>query len=82
LREVGEAPFRLDSPRPTLPFKDYAYNELRYSALAASRPRGSRRACWRKRRKAIRDKYHSYEEFAQMAAGPDASKAMGAARKK
>ena len=80
LREVGEAPFRLDSPRPTLPFKDYAYNELRYSALAASRPKEAA-ALLAEAQKAIRDKYHSYEEFAQMDAGPDASRAMGAARK-
>jgi pyruvate-ferredoxin/flavodoxin oxidoreductase len=81
LREVGEAPFRLDSPRPTLPFKDYAYNELRYSALAASRPQEAA-ALLAEAQELIRDKYHSYEEFAQMDAGPDASKAMGAARKK
>ena len=38
MRAIGENPFRLDSPRPTIPFKDYAYNEIRYSSLAASRP--------------------------------------------
>jgi pyruvate-ferredoxin/flavodoxin oxidoreductase len=80
LRDVGEAPFRLDSPRPTLPFKDYAYNELRYSALAASRPEEAA-ALLTEAQKLIRDKYHSYEEFAQMDAGPDASQAVGAARK-
>ncbi len=80
LREVGEAPFRLDSPRPTLPFKDYAYNELRYSALAASRP-DEAAALLAEAQQAIRDKYHSYEEFSQMDAGPNASEIMGAARK-
>ena len=38
MRKIGESPFRLDSPRPTVPFKDYAYNELRYYALALTRP--------------------------------------------
>ena len=38
MRQIGESPFRLDSPRPTVPFKDYAYNELRYQALALTRP--------------------------------------------
>jgi pyruvate-ferredoxin/flavodoxin oxidoreductase len=80
LREVGEAPFRLDSPRPTLPFKDYAYNELRYSALAASRPEEAA-ALLAEAQKLIHDKYQAYEEFAQMNAGPDPSRAMGAARK-
>jgi pyruvate-ferredoxin/flavodoxin oxidoreductase len=39
MRAIGENPFRLDSPRPTIPFRDYAYNELRYRALAQTRPR-------------------------------------------
>ena len=38
MRSAGEAPFRLDSPRPTIPLKDYAYNELRYRSLASIRP--------------------------------------------
>ena len=38
MRGAGEAPFRLDSPRPTIPLKDYAYNELRYRSLAQLRP--------------------------------------------
>ena len=38
LRDVGENPFELDSPRPTLKFRDYAYNETRYKALVQSRP--------------------------------------------
>jgi pyruvate-ferredoxin/flavodoxin oxidoreductase len=80
LRDVGKAPFRLDSPRPTLPFKDYAYNELRYSALAASRPKEAA-ALLAEAQKLIQDKYHTYEEFAQMDAGPDASRTIGAVRK-
>ena len=44
MRTVGESPFRLDSPRPTIPFKDYAYNELRYRALAQHRPESGRGA--------------------------------------
>ena len=38
MREVGENPFLLDSPRPTIRFRDYAYNEMRYRSLAQSRP--------------------------------------------
>jgi pyruvate-ferredoxin/flavodoxin oxidoreductase len=80
MRDIGEAPFRLDSPRPTLPFKDYAYNELRYSALAASRPDDAAMLLTQAQ-EAIRDKYRSYEEFAQMETGPTPSEIMGAARK-
>jgi pyruvate-ferredoxin/flavodoxin oxidoreductase len=34
LRAAGKKPFVLDSPRPSIPFKDYAYNENRYRILA------------------------------------------------
>ncbi len=80
LKEVGEAPFQLDSPRPTLKFKDYAYNELRYRALSVSRPEDAAMLLEEAQRQ-ILDKYQTYEEFAQMAGGPDASRAMGAGGK-
>ncbi len=38
LREAGEHPFVLDSPRPRISFKDYAYNEARYKVLAQTNP--------------------------------------------
>ena len=40
-----------NSPRPTIPFKDYAYNELRYSSLAATRPDGRGGRCSPPRRR-------------------------------
>lgn len=80
LRGTGQAPFRLDSPRPTLPFKDYAYNELRYSALTATRPEEAA-ALLDEAQQAVLEKYRSYEEFARMDAGPDPARALGAAGK-
>ncbi|MFZ1528999.1 MAG: pyruvate:ferredoxin (flavodoxin) oxidoreductase [Ferruginibacter sp.] len=38
LREVGKNPFILDSLRPTVTLKDFAYNELRYKNLAKNNP--------------------------------------------
>ena len=38
LRAAGKKPFVLDSPRPSIPLKDYAYNEMRYSVLLRSNP--------------------------------------------
>ena len=38
LRAAGKNPFVLDSPRPTIPFGDYANNELRYKSLVAINP--------------------------------------------
>ncbi len=39
LRKAGDNPFVLDSPRPTVSFRDYAYNELRYKILERSHPK-------------------------------------------
>jgi pyruvate-ferredoxin/flavodoxin oxidoreductase len=35
----GANPFQLDSKAPKVPFKDYAYNEMRYLMLAKSQPK-------------------------------------------
>jgi pyruvate-ferredoxin/flavodoxin oxidoreductase len=63
LREVGENPFVLDSPRPTLKFRDYAYNEARYRALAQSRPEEAA-ILLAQAQAALEEKYRSYEEIA------------------
>jgi pyruvate-ferredoxin/flavodoxin oxidoreductase len=38
LRAAGKKPFVLDSPRPTIPLQDYAYNENRYKVLLKTHP--------------------------------------------
>ncbi len=38
LRKVGKMPFVLDSPRPTIKLKKYAYNEMRYKILTRTNP--------------------------------------------
>ncbi|MDX1942114.1 MAG: pyruvate:ferredoxin (flavodoxin) oxidoreductase [Saprospiraceae bacterium] len=38
LRKKGENPFVLDSPRPIMALRDYAYNELRYKILTRTNP--------------------------------------------
>jgi pyruvate-ferredoxin/flavodoxin oxidoreductase len=38
LRKAGARPFVLDSPVPKIAFKDYAYNELRYTVLQQTNP--------------------------------------------
>jgi pyruvate-ferredoxin/flavodoxin oxidoreductase len=38
LRKSDKNPFVLDSPRPRIAFKDYAYNELRYTMLLRTNP--------------------------------------------
>jgi pyruvate-ferredoxin/flavodoxin oxidoreductase len=63
MRDIGENPFRLDSPRPTMKFHDYAYNEIRYRSLAQSRP-AEAQALADAAQAAIIEKYRSYEEMA------------------
>ncbi|HET7879968.1 MAG TPA: pyruvate:ferredoxin (flavodoxin) oxidoreductase [Acetobacteraceae bacterium] len=62
-RDVGQNPFVLDSPRPTLKFRDYAYNETRYKALVQSRP-AEAEALMAAAQAALEEKYRSYEEMA------------------
>jgi pyruvate-ferredoxin/flavodoxin oxidoreductase len=38
LRAAGKKPFVLDSPRPTIPLEEYAYNEMRYKILTRTHP--------------------------------------------
>jgi pyruvate-ferredoxin/flavodoxin oxidoreductase len=63
MRAIGENPFRLDSPRPAIKFRDYAYNELRYKALAQIRPTEAEQLL-AAAQTAIDEKYRTYEEMA------------------
>ncbi|MDA8050384.1 MAG: pyruvate:ferredoxin (flavodoxin) oxidoreductase [Rhodospirillales bacterium] len=65
MREAGENPFRLDSPRPRQRFQDYAYNELRYRALAGVGPAEAARLLAEAERAAV-EKYRQYEMLASM----------------
>jgi pyruvate-ferredoxin/flavodoxin oxidoreductase len=69
MRKVGESPFRLDSPRPTIPLKDYVYNELRYYALTLTRPEEAAELL-RQAQAEVREKYRTYEDFASLGGGP------------
>ena len=63
MRKVGENPFRLDSPRPTIPFKDYAYNEIRYTTLKSSKPEEAE-ALLAMAQAVVTEKYCQYEDLA------------------
>ena len=74
MRTVGENPFILDSPRPRIPLKSYAYNELRYSSLAHSRPEEAE-TLLAMAQAAVTEKYRQYEDLARRDGGrfhPDA----------
>jgi len=63
MRDIGENPFRLDSPRPTRPFMDYAGNELRYRTLAQTQPEDAARLMTAAQQ-VINEKYRLYEDMA------------------
>jgi pyruvate-ferredoxin/flavodoxin oxidoreductase len=63
MRAIGENPFRLDSPRPTVAFRDYAYNEMRYRSLAQSRPEEAAQLL-AAAQAGVDEKYRLYEEMA------------------
>jgi pyruvate-ferredoxin/flavodoxin oxidoreductase len=63
LRRAGENPFVLDSQRPKVPLKDYAYNELRYKMLLHTNPKEAERLM-RLAEENIRLKWDVYEEMA------------------
>ena len=63
MRTISENPFRLDSPRPTVSFRDYAYNEIRYRSLAQSRPEEAAQLL-AAAQTGVNEKYRLYEEMA------------------
>ena len=63
MRSVGENPFRLDSPRPRIPLKSYAYNELRYRSLATTKP-AEAETILAEAQNVVTAKYRQYEELA------------------
>jgi pyruvate-ferredoxin/flavodoxin oxidoreductase len=64
LRSVSANPFQLDSPRPTIKLKEYAYNEMRYKSLAAVRPEEAA-ALAEMAQTVATERYRAYEELAQ-----------------
>jgi hypothetical protein len=63
MRSIGENPFRLESARPTIPFRNYAYNEIRYRALAQTRPEEAAELLGMAQ-DVVHEKYRTYEEMA------------------
>ncbi|HRI60093.1 MAG TPA: thiamine pyrophosphate-dependent enzyme, partial [Saprospiraceae bacterium] len=68
LRKKNRNPFVLDSMRPNMPFRDYAYNELRYKVLTQTNPPEAERLM--KLAQEIVDlRWKTYEDMAGFSAG-------------
>jgi pyruvate-ferredoxin/flavodoxin oxidoreductase len=63
LRKTDHNPFILDSPRPRIALKDYAYNELRYKMLARTNPVEAERLL-NLAQQVVYQKWEVYEEMA------------------
>jgi pyruvate-ferredoxin/flavodoxin oxidoreductase len=66
LRREGKNPFQLDSRAPSIPFKQYAYHEGRYTMLARSNPDAARELL----RLAQEDVHRQWGVYANCAAMP------------
>lgn len=63
LRKKNQNPFVLDSLRPSVPLKDYAYNELRYKVLTITNP-DSAEELMKHAQDLVNLKWKTYEELA------------------
>jgi pyruvate-ferredoxin/flavodoxin oxidoreductase len=63
LRQAGKNPFILDSPRPTIKLKDYAYNELRYRVLTQTNPEEAERLM-KLAQEIVNLRWETYEDMA------------------
>ncbi len=65
VRTSGENPFVIDSPRPTMKFREYADNELRYRMLKVTNPREADHLM-QMAQQAVEARWKLYEEMASM----------------
>ena len=72
LAEQGQNPFQLDSKAPTIPLKDYIYNEVRYRMLSHSAPEEAARLL-KLGQEDVQKRWKIYEDMAgRTAATPNA----------
>jgi pyruvate-ferredoxin/flavodoxin oxidoreductase len=64
LRDAGKKPFVLDSPRPQIPLKDYAYNENRYRILTRTDPEAAERML-QSAQELVEMRWQTYEHMAE-----------------
>lgn len=68
LRKKKQNPFVLDSPRPTIGLRDYAYNELRYKVLTRTHPAEAEKLMGLAQ-ELVNLRWKNYEELATLQAG-------------
>ncbi|WP_305906465.1 pyruvate:ferredoxin (flavodoxin) oxidoreductase [Methylomarinum sp. Ch1-1] len=63
LAEQGQNPLQLDSRKPSIPYRDYAMTEARFSMLGRTHPDASERFM-RQSQQDVNDRYRHYRELA------------------
>ena len=63
LADQGQNPFQLDSKAPSIPLKDYIYNEVRYRMLTHSAPEEAARLL-KLNEEDVRRRWKTYEDLA------------------
>jgi pyruvate-ferredoxin/flavodoxin oxidoreductase len=64
--EKGENPLKMDSKQPSIPYRDFANSETRFSVLQRTHPDDSERFL-RQAQQQIKTRYRLYEQLAQLA---------------
>ena len=64
LRAAGKKPFVLDSPRPTIPLREYAYNEMRYKILTRTHPEEAE-MLMEMAQETVNRRWHTYEHLSK-----------------
>ncbi len=65
LKAEGKNPFQLDSKPPSIPLKEYAYNEARFRMLTQTMPERAARLL-EEAQEAVLERWHKYEQMARM----------------
>ncbi len=65
LREQGQNPLKLDSKAPTISYKDYAYQQIRFRTLTKSKPEEAQRLLELGQRD-VKMRWHLYEQLANL----------------
>ena len=63
--EENANPFQLDSKAPKIPFKEYAYNEMRYLMLAKSQPKVAKELMTEAQHQ-VHEQYRVYEQMKEV----------------
>ena len=70
-RAEGLNPLQLDSKAPSIPLKDYIYNETRYSMLTMSNPEVAEKLL-AEAQEAVNERWRKYEQLAKLEVAPQA----------